>query len=96
MLSGIAPLFIFLHQPLELAPASANPLTSITSELCFKLLTLEPQCLTFSLIGNVTSRRDAEAFSLIVFVLGSVFCFWYRFHLSAPQCPSGPRLDSPP
>ena len=26
-------------------------------------------------IGDVTSRRDAEAFNLIVFVLESVFCF---------------------
>ena len=83
MLLGIAPLGIFLHQPPKLAPAGANLLTSVTSDLYFRLLTSEPQCLTFGVIGDVTSFRDAEAFGLIVFVLGSVFCFWYRFHLSA-------------
>ena len=31
-------------------------------------------------IGNITSCCDAEAFGLIVFVLGSVFYFWYCFH----------------
>ena len=84
MLSIIAPLFIFLHQPPESALAGAKPLTSVTSNLCFRLLTLEHQCLTFGVIGDVTSCRDAEAFSLIVFMLGSVLYFWYRFHLSAP------------
>ena len=34
--------------------------------------------LCVSVIGDVTSHRDAEAFGLIVFVLGSVFCFWYH------------------
>ena len=33
--------------------------------------------LCVGIIGNVTSRRDAEAFGLIVFVLGSVLFFWY-------------------
>ena len=36
--------------------------------------------LCVGVIGNLTSRRDTEAFDLIVFVLGSVFCFWYHFH----------------
>ena len=34
--------------------------------------------LCIGVIGNVTSRRDDETFGLIVFVLGSVFFFWYR------------------
>ena len=36
--------------------------------------------LCVGVIGDVTSRRDAEAFGLIVFVLGSVLCFRYRSH----------------
>ena len=36
--------------------------------------------LCVSVIDNITSRRDARAFGLIVFVLGSVFCFWYHSH----------------
>ena len=39
--------------------------------------------LSVGVFGNVTSRHDAEAFGLIVFVLESVLCFWYYFHLSA-------------
>ena len=49
-----------------------------------------------NIIGDVTLCRDAETFGLIVFVLGSVLCFWYRFHLSTPQSPSGRRCNSPP
>ena len=33
--------------------------------------------LCIGVIGDVTSRRDAEAFGLIVSVLGSVLFFWY-------------------
>ena len=47
--------------------------------------------LCVSVIGNVTSHRDIEAFGLIVFVLGNILRFWYCFHLSAPRSPSGPR-----
>ena len=36
--------------------------------------------LCVGVIGNVISRQGAEAFGLIVFVLGSVFCFWYHFY----------------
>ena len=36
--------------------------------------------LCVGVIGDVTSCRDAEAFGLIVFVLGSVLYFWYHFH----------------
>ena len=52
--------------------------------------------LCVGVIGDVTSCRDVEAFGLIVFVLGSVLCFRYRFHLSASSSPSGPRRDLPP
>ena len=31
--------------------------------------------LCVGVIGDITSRHDAKAFGLIVFVLGSVFCF---------------------
>ena len=33
-----------------------------------------------AITGNVTYRYDVEAFGLIVFMLGSVFCFWYHFY----------------
>ena len=36
--------------------------------------------LCLGVIGNVTSRCNAEAFGLIVFVLESVFCFQYHSH----------------
>ena len=36
--------------------------------------------LYIGVISDVTSRCDVEAFSLIVFVLGSVFCFQYHSH----------------
>ena len=36
--------------------------------------------LYIGVIGNVTSRHDTKAFGLILFVLGSVFCFWYHSH----------------
>ena len=36
--------------------------------------------LCVGVIGDVTSRHDAEAFGLIVFVLKNVFCFWYHSH----------------
>ena len=52
--------------------------------------------LCVGVISNVISCRDAEAFGLIVFVLESVLCFWYGFHLSASQSPSGPKRDLPP
>ena len=82
MLLGIAQLFIFLYQTPKLAPAGANPPTSVVFDLSLRLLILEPQCLTCVLvfINNLTSCRNAKGFALIVFVLGSVLCFWYRFH----------------
>ena len=52
--------------------------------------------LCVDVISDLTSCRDAKALGLIVFVLGSVLCFRNRFHLSAPQSPSGPRCDSTP
>ena len=36
--------------------------------------------LGIAVIGDVTSRCDAEAFGLIVFVLERVFYFWYQSH----------------
>ena len=51
--------------------------------------------LCIGVIGDVTSRRDAEAFGLIVFVLGSVLLL-VSFSLAVPQTASGPRQNSPP
>ena len=52
--------------------------------------------LCVDVIGKVISCRDAKLFGMIVFLLGSVFCFWYCFYLSVLQSPSSPRRDSPP
>ena len=52
--------------------------------------------LCVDITSDVTSCHDAKLFGLIVFALNNVFCFWYCFHLSAPQSASGPRRDSPP
>ena len=86
-------LFIFLYQSPELVLAGANHL--------LRPLFQTPNVgapmpdLRVGVIGNVTPRRNAGEFGLIIFILGSVFCFWYRYLLSAPQSPSGSRRDSP-
>ena len=51
--------------------------------------------LCVGVIGDLTSCRDAEAFGLIVFVLGSVLLL-VSFSLTAAQTASGPKRNSPP
>ena len=39
--------------------------------------------LCVGVIDNINFYCDVEIFDLIVFVLRSILCFWYCFHLSA-------------
>ena len=75
-------LFIFLHQLFGLALAGANLLIFVVSNLLFQTFNIRALILDLCIdaISDVTSYCDIEAFGLIVFVLGSVFCFWYCFY----------------